>query len=99
MCEHIAHLPESSRAFSAILVQVTRPGGRVVIITGFGVVDSVAVVDIGVVRLTAGSVDDADVIDAGRFDELGVADVEVECAGVVLLSTKWLKSVGGTVAI
>lgn len=87
MCDRIRSLPESSSAFSAILVHVTRPGGRVVI-TGFVVVCSFTVVDDGVVRLIAGSVDDVDVIDAGRFDELGVEDAEVECAAVVPLSTK-----------
>lgn len=100
-CVRIENLPESSSAFSAILVQVTRPGGRVVI-TGFDVVVIVgffSVVDAGVVRLDAGSVEDACVVDAGRFDGFVVAYDEVECAGVVLLSTKWLKSVGGTVEI
>lgn len=93
-------LPDSSSAFSAILVHVTRPGGRVVII-GSSVVGFFAVVDDGVVRLGAGTVDDAGVVDAGRFVVLAIVvdDEDVECSGVVLLSTKWLKSVGGTVAI
>lgn len=101
VCNRIGNLPESSRALSAILVHVTRPGGRVVI-TGFAVVVIVglfAVVDAGVVRLATGRVDDTGVDDAGRFDVVVAADEDVECAGVVLLSTKWLKSVGGTVAI
>lgn len=89
-CVRIGNLPESSSAFSAILVQVTRPGGRVVI-TGLDVVVIVGfftVVDAGVVRLDAGSVEDTCVVDAGRFDGLVVEDDEVECTGVVLLSIK-----------
>lgn len=90
VCDRIGNLPDSSRALSAMLVHVTRPGGRVVI-TGFAVVVIVgffAVVDAGVVRLATGRVDDTGVDDAGRFDVVVAADEDVECAGVVLLSTK-----------
>lgn len=58
-------------------------GFDVVVIVGF-----CAVVDAGVVRLDAASVDDAAAIVAGRFDVVVVDDGGVEWAGVVLLSTK-----------
>lgn len=94
-CHYTAHVrstsefvPDSSSAFSAILVHVTSPGGRVVIV-GFGVVGLFAVVvDDGVVRLDAGSVDDAGVVDAGFLDALVVDEGGIDWSGVVLLSAK-----------